>query len=127
MEIKNRDKEREQLLKMSLEETREEIVRIDVTIQSLNELKYKNINKISIINQEIDKPIKELTTQKEYLQQLYDDDKQALFSEITDEQRHQAISDKICCVCGGGLSWSCYAEDSYSISCENCEILFAEN
>ena len=123
MEIKNR----EQILKNSLSETKEEIIKIEVTIQKLNELKDTAVNNISIINQELNKLIKELTTQKEYLEQLYEDDKQALFSKITDEERHQAISSKTCCVCGSGLSWSCYAEDGYSISCDNCEILFAEH
>ena len=127
MEIPNRDLQREQIMKNSLEETKQEITRIEVTIQELNNLKDKTINNISIINQELNKPIKELTTQKEFLEDIYDNDKQALFMLMTDEQRHQAINDKICCVCGGKLSCSCYAEDSYSIECVNCGVMFAEH
>ena len=127
MEIPNRDLQREQIMKNSLEETKQEITRIEVTIQELNNLKDKTINNISIINQELNKPIKELTTQKEFLEDIYDSDKQALFLMMTDEQRHQAINNKVCCVCGNKLNWSCYAEDSFSINCSNCEMLYAEH
>ena len=124
--IPNRDKQREQIIRNSLDETKEEITRIEVTIQSLNELKDKAVNNISIINQELNKPIKELEIQKEFLEDIYDSDKQALFTLITDEQRHQAISDKVCCVCGNKLNWSCYAEDNFSIECSDCNILYFE-
>ena len=117
---------RQEQIKNSLEETKQEITRIEVTIQELNNLKDKTINNISIINQELNKPIKELTTQKEFLEDIYDSDKQALFLMMTDEQRHQAIDNKVCCVCGNKLNWNCYAEDSFSISCENCDMLYAE-
>ena len=127
MKIPNRDNQREQIIRNSLDETKEEITKIEVTIQKLSELKNKTVNRISIINQELNKPIKELTTQKEFLEDIYDSDKQALLTLITDEQRHQAINNKICCVCGNKLNWSCYAEDSFSISCDDCEILYAEN
>ena len=127
MEIPNRDKEREQMIKMSLEETKQEINKIEVTIQSLNNLKDKAVNNISIINQELNKPIEKLKEQKEFLEDIYDSDKQALFLMMTDEQRHQAINNKVCCVCGNKLSWNCYAEDSYSIECVNCGVMFAEH
>jgi len=67
-----------------------------------------------------------LKEQKEFLEDIYDSDKQALFLMMTDEEKHQAINNKVCCVCGNKLYSSCYAEDSYSISCENCELLYYE-
>lgn len=127
MLIPNRDKQRQQIMKNSLEETKEEITRIDITIQKLNNLKNTAVDNISIINQELEKPIEKLKTQKEYLQDIYESDKNTLFSLITDEERHQAISDKICCVCGNKLNWNCYAEDSYSIECVNCNVMYAEH
>jgi len=126
MEIPNRDKQREQMIKNSLEETKEEIINIEVTIQKLNELKDRAVSNISIINQELNKPIQKLKEQKEFLEDIYDSDKQALFLMMTDEERHQAINNKVCCVCGGKLSCSCYAEDSYSVECLGCNVLYFE-
>jgi len=45
---------------------------------------------------------------------------------ITDEERHQAISDMRCCLCGSKLHHFCYAEDSYAIECVSCDIMYSE-
>jgi len=121
--IPNRDKEREKLMLLYLKDTEKEIIEIDITIQKLKDCKGMDLS----INQVIEKPIKELITQKEYLKDIYENEKQTLFLNMTDEDRHKAINNKICAICGNKLNWNCYAEDSFSIECVNCEILYAEN
>lgn len=45
---------------------------------------------------------------------------------ISDEDRHKAIENMKCAICGKKLYASCYAEDSYAIECLDCELLYAE-
>lgn len=45
---------------------------------------------------------------------------------ITDEQRHQAIANMKCAICGSKLNAYCYAEDEFAIECINCDLLYKE-
>jgi len=109
-----------------LDETKQELKQVEITIQELKEVKDKHCSN-STITQAIDKSVRELETQKEFLIQLYDDDKQALeFIKMTDEQRHQSIADMKCFNCGEKLYCYAWGDGDYCISCENCSILFSE-
>ena len=64
--------ERVEKLNNIIDETQAEINEVEVTIQKLNTIKDENTNEIII--QEIDKSINSLKTQKEFLEQIKEDD-----------------------------------------------------
>lgn len=41
--------------------------------------------------------------------------------------RQESLSSQRCAICGEKLHTSCFAEDSFSVECVNCDILFYED
>jgi len=86
---------------------------------------YKDLIKMGMIkNQLIEQSTTEITIQE--IEDINEEDFETKLNAITDEERHQAIADNRCCLCGSKLHHSCYAEDSYAVECVNCDIMYAE-
>lgn len=45
---------------------------------------------------------------------------------LTDKQRHQAIANMKCAICGNKLNAWCYTEDEFAIECGSCNLLYRE-
>jgi hypothetical protein len=68
----------------------------------------------------------ELTLQKVRNKNL-DKDNIHLTNDEWDIVRQESLSNKKCAICGEKLHTTCFAEDSFSVECVNCDILFYED